>query len=121
MAAYEAHCAREGRRVPLLLDSCCGTGRSTQNIAAAHPEHFVIGVDKSLSRLNRTSSFRASATNGNADAENAPPAPNTISSSLGGSGAEAAVLVCGNCVDFWRLLWESGVRIERHTLYYPNP
>jgi len=26
MAAYEAHCARAGRRVPLLLDSCCGTG-----------------------------------------------------------------------------------------------
>ena len=31
------------------------------------------------------------------------------------------VLVCGNCVDFWRLLWESGVRVERHTLFYPNP
>ncbi|MEP1554518.1 MAG: SAM-dependent methyltransferase, partial [Paraglaciecola sp.] len=31
----------------LILDSCCGVGESTANIALAHPEAKVIGVDKS--------------------------------------------------------------------------
>jgi len=59
--AYAAYCARQGRQVgdvPLLLDSCCGTGRSTWNLAALRPDAFVIGVDKSLVRLTRNAAFR---------------------------------------------------------------
>lgn len=31
------------------------------------------------------------------------------------------ILVRANCVDFWRLLWESGLHIESHFILYPNP
>jgi len=31
------------------------------------------------------------------------------------------ILVRANCIDFWRLIWESGLSIESHTLLYPNP
>ena len=38
---------------PIILDSGCGTGLSTQNLAKQFPNHLVIGVDRSLHRLNK--------------------------------------------------------------------
>ena len=35
----------------LLLDSGCGTGDSTINIAKLHPDYMVLGIDKSSKRL----------------------------------------------------------------------
>ena len=32
---------------PLILDSCCGVGESTANLAKRHPDALVIGIDKS--------------------------------------------------------------------------
>ncbi len=75
--AYAAYCARQCRQVgevPLLLDSCCGTGRSTWNLAALRPDAFVIGVDKSLVRLTRNAAFRQQArpdADGDADPDSA--------------------------------------------------
>jgi len=103
LAAYHAHCDRAGAaygQLPLWLDSCCGTGRSTLRLAEQNPGAFVIGVDKSGVRLERNAAFRRSGD---------------------GAGAPNAVLVRADCCDFWRLLWESGARVQRHTLFYPNP
>ena len=39
----------EGR--PFILDSGCGTGKSTQQLARQYPDHLVVGVDRSQARL----------------------------------------------------------------------
>lgn len=77
----------------LIIDSGCGTGLSTRNLARAFPEHDVIGIDKSVARLNRAESTDM---------------PNLL-------------LVRGDLIDLWRLLLEAKLPISRHYLFYPNP
>jgi tRNA (guanine-N7-)-methyltransferase len=82
---------------PIVLDSGCGTGRSTRLTALAHPGSLVVGVDRSEARLER------------GDSEATP---------------ENALLVRAELCSFWRLLLaEEGVaaRVRRHQLLYPNP
>lgn len=76
----------------LILDSCCGTGESTANIARSNPEALVIGVDKSLHRLQRHE-----------------------------SSASNYILVQADLNDFWRLAVEAGWTLSKHFLLYPNP
>lgn len=78
---------------PIIIDSGCGTGLSTQKLAAQFSDHFVIGIDKSASRLAR-----------------APLCPLTN-----------YLLVRANLIDMWRLLAEAQLPIVRHYLLYPNP
>lgn len=85
---------REARSdMPLILDAGCGVGISTRQLAEAFPEHAVIGVDRSDSRLSR---------------EHGPLPDN-------------ALLVRADLVDFWRLAFQAGWRPARHYLLYPNP
>ena len=42
---------------PVIFDSCCGVGDSTINIAKSHPDHFVIGMDKSGHRLSKNEAY----------------------------------------------------------------
>lgn len=92
-AAYTLAMQAWGGRAPLLLDAACGTGVSSVQLALEHPEAFVIGVDQSQARL---------------------------ATDKGGMPANL-LLVRADLVDFWRLLAEDGVRLERHCLFYPNP
>lgn len=82
--------------VPLILDSCCGVGESSIALAKAFPNHYVIGVDQSESRLTR----------GKPGAAALPPNLDLVRADL---------------VDFWRLLLDAGIRLDRHYLLYPNP
>ncbi|MDD5297319.1 MAG: SAM-dependent methyltransferase [Rhodocyclaceae bacterium] len=82
---------------PLILDTGCGVGMSTVNLARLYPDHFVIGVDKSLDRLSRGKPW--------AD----------------GGLPENCVLVRADLPDFWRLMAEAGVTLARHYFLYPNP
>jgi len=91
--ALAAHAAWQSA-APLILDAGCGVGWSTLRIAADFPDHFVVGVDQSLDRLNR-----------------GKPLPLPAN----------AVLVRADLVDFWRLLAEQGIRLARHYNLYPNP
>lgn len=79
--------------MPLVLDAGCGVGLSTRRLAARFPDHAVIGVDRSESRLTR---------------EHGPLPDN-------------ALLVRADLVDFWRLALMAGWRPARHYLLYPNP
>ena len=81
----------------LIMDSCCGTGYSSRQLAAEYPEHWVIGLDRSAHRLSKQS----------AESQNAMP--------------ENLLLVQADCVDFWRLAVEEGWQLQRHYLLYPNP
>lgn len=81
---------------PLILDSCCGTGMSTSRIAQQYPNAFVIGIDRSETRLNRENN------------EFFTPAENSI-------------LIQANCEDFWRLCVKNKIIFEKHFILYPNP
>jgi tRNA G46 methylase TrmB len=78
--------------LPVVLDSGCGTGASTVELARRHPESLVVGVDKSQARLGR-----------------APERPGN------------ARLIRSELADFWRLALEAGWRPVRHYVLYPNP
>ena len=83
----------------IILDSGCGTGRSTRLAALADPTALVLGVDRSEQRLERGSSAE---TPGN------------------------ALLVRAELGSFWRLLLSAeegrlASRVGRHQLLYPNP
>jgi tRNA (guanine-N7-)-methyltransferase len=92
-AALAAH-ADWNPRAPLILDAGCGVGWSTQRLAERYPDHFVLGIDQSLDRLNR-----------------GKPQPLPAN----------ALLLRADLVDFWRLLAENGICLARHYNLYPNP
>jgi tRNA (guanine-N7-)-methyltransferase len=81
----------------IILDSGCGTGVSTQKLARLFPQHLVMGVDRSVKRLEKSG-----LTTGFVCREN-------------------CVLLRGELTTFWRLLLNSGCSPERHYLLYPNP
>ena len=43
----------------IILDSCCGVGESTANIARANPNARVIGIDKSALRVDKHEHYSA--------------------------------------------------------------
>ncbi len=82
------------RRRPLIIDSGCGTGMSTINLAKLHGDHDVIGIDKSADRLSR------------ADTKDAPT---------------NMLLVRADLIDLWRLLAHAQLPITHHYVLHPNP
>ncbi|SOE75378.1 tRNA G46 methylase TrmB [Fibrobacter sp. UWT3] len=93
-AGHEGGAVRGSYKV--ILDSGCGTGESTLNIAIANPGIPVIGIDKSAARLTKA-----------------------------GAAPRNAFLVRAELLDFWRLALgkvKAGMwHIPYHALYYPNP
>ena len=82
---------------PIILDSCCGVGESTANLAKLHPEALVIGIDKSAHRLDKHDvQYRQ-----DNDAH--------------------YVLVQADLNDFWRLAVQANWQPSHHYLLYPNP
>ena len=59
LAASLERRARVAPDAPLILDSCCGVGASSIALARAFPDHYVIGVDQSESRLSRNVGAKA--------------------------------------------------------------
>lgn len=98
-AAFAASMARRAQvapGAPLILDSCCGVGESSIALAREFPDHYVIGVDQSASRLAR-----------------GKPGAAELPANLD--------LVRADLVDYWRLMNDAGLRPVRHCLLYPNP
>lgn len=87
----------EKNKLPLILDSGCGTGESTRHLAEAFPDCLVIGVDKSVDRLSRGGNFGFPCREGN------------------------AMWVRAELDTFWRLAVQAGWHLRRHYLLYPNP
>lgn len=85
----------------LILDSCCGVGASTANIAKQHPNALVIGVDKSEARIDKHQGH-LNETNQVLEVDN-------------------YILVRADLNDFWRLACEAGWHVSKHYLLYPNP
>jgi len=79
---------------PLIMDSCCGTGVSSRLIAKAHPQAWVIALDRSAKRLAK---------------EYDEPLPENL------------IFAQVDCVDFWKLARKAGWQLHKHYLLYPNP
>ncbi len=84
------------QRKPLILDSFCGVGESTWQLAERFPGHAIIGVDKSAARLNKHAAHR-------------------------GSDCDNYLLLRADVDDFWRLAVAANWQPEAHYLLYPNP
>lgn len=77
----------------IILDSFCGTGKSTATLALRHPEHLVVGVDKSAHRLGKHIT----------------------------NGATNYLLLQADCEDIWQLLLREKIPVDFHYILYPNP
>ena len=85
---------------PIILDAGCGTGVSTVHLARLYPDHLVVGVDRSLSRLSKSSfSFEA----GEDDLH------------------KRVYFLRADLVDVYQMLLIDPLPIEKHYLFYPNP
>lgn len=105
---------------PILLDSGCGTGRSTKILAEKYPESWVIGVDRSFARLSKNQASETIETVtekggiGTAQEETSKrPFCKQVSNNC--------FLVRAELVDFWRCCHEANLFIRDHYLLYPNP
>lgn len=108
----------------VILDSGCGTARSTLLLGELFPDHTVIGIDRSLVRLNRNA---LSSTKGKREAKddtdkqsmsNAPSEENQRPFQVISSNT---ILVRAELTDFWRCCLKSEWDISHHFIYYPNP
>ena len=77
---------------PLVLDSFCGTGMSTQRLAEHHKKIAVIGLDKSAHRLTKHM-----------------------------HSSDQYLLLRAECEPFWQLLEIAKIKVAHHYLLYPNP
>ena len=82
----------------IIFDSGCGNGNSTFKLAAQHPDSFIIGIDKSLSRLTKQ-----------ADKPNQSLKNRNF------------ILIRADLIDFWRLAANDKIALLRHFILYPNP
>lgn len=80
------------KNLPIILDSCCGTGQSSRQLSKVYPHHLVVGLDRSACRLKQDS-----------------PLPENV------------VLIRTICEDMWRLISAANWPIDKHYLLYPNP
>lgn len=79
---------------PIIFDSCCGVGDSTRILAQQHPEHLVIGIDKSESRVTH---------------ERTADTPDNM------------LIRRADLNDFYRLMVQANWPVEKHFVLYPNP
>ena len=85
----------EGYDGEIILDSCCGVGESTANLAQANPHARIIGIDKSALRVDKHEHYRAQQNNYR--------------------------VIRADVNDFWRLVQQSSWKVTQHFLLYPNP
>ena len=94
LAFNEVAAAIADHPMPIIMDSCCGTGFSSRKIAEQHPHAWVVGLDRSAKRLSK---------------EDQHPLPRNC------------LMAQVDCIDFWKLAVNAGWSLEKHFLLYPNP
>jgi tRNA (guanine-N7-)-methyltransferase len=90
---------------PLIFDSGCGTGRSSEMLAEMFPSHDIVAIDRNDALLKRSPFYQLL---GGTQALG-PEVPSNI------------LLVRADLVDFWRLAHAEGWKLDYHFLLYPNP
>lgn len=96
----------------IILDSGCGTGRSTLLLAEKYPSHTIIGVDRSFVRLNRNDLNKKGDNDFDSNKNSQRPFQ-AVSSNV--------LLVRAELTDFWRCCLNAKLEVDQHYILYPNP
>ena len=88
---------------PIIIDSGCGVATSSVYFAKHHPDHWVIGVDKSMARLAKNPVFTAH--------QHTPDI----------AVCDNLLLVRADLIAFWWQLHQAQLPITQHYILYPNP
>ena len=105
----------------VIIDACCGVGESTINIASQYPNTKVIGIDKSVARLEKHQSY---IDNGKSFVLNSD---NDCGQKEVGTKPANYLLLQADLNDFWRLLLEHTSQthpkwqLVKQFILYPNP
>lgn len=111
-------------RGDVIIDACCGVGESTINIANEHTAARVIGIDKSVARLDKHQSYVAKSESLKALGANSDSASERINIE---TEPKNYMLLQADLNDFWRLLLEHitqmspAWKIVKQFILYPNP
>lgn len=136
-------------QLPVVLDSGCGTGRSSALLARAHPHLPVVGVDRSAVRLSkggggggirdtghsrlgdgsrkqaaawRPSDDQSQDVVGKTEEDRAPFARGKGGHSGRESLPSNLLLLRADLVDLWILAWRDRAwEVREHSILYPNP
>ncbi|CAB9511005.1 Methyltransferase [Seminavis robusta] len=117
------------KNATLVLDSGCGTGRSTRHLASKvivndnkNNNTWVLGIDRSLARLERNHGYR---TQNASDDDVLVDTRIRDDAESNNSNPNHVLWIRAELVDFWRLLLqhqqEYQWNIQAHYLLYPNP
>jgi tRNA G46 methylase TrmB len=128
----------------IVMDSGCGTGRSTRIIGSRSPsDHWVLGIDRSLVRLERNKGYRdqqltpsqkigedyddmvwKDAEPGASDDRN-NHVDDTDNHHQDTNRSSNVLWIRAELIDFWRLMLENKQshpwKLTNHYLLYPNP
>ena len=96
----------------IILDSGCGTGRSTRYLGGIHHDHLIIGVDRSFARLTRNGLKKDEQEIQEINEESLRPFQ-VLSDNM--------ILVRAELTDFWRCCIDSKLNVKEHFILYPNP
>lgn len=88
---------------PIMLDFGCGTGMSTQRLAAAFPRHLIVGMDKSAHRLQKNQLWK------------------TCQESEIICHDQNIILVQANMIDLIPLIKQFEWQVDKQFHFYPNP
>ena len=108
----------------VILDSGCGTARSTRLLGELYPDHTIIGIDRSFVRLNQNTASKEGEImkerennygddNEDGDDEESKRSFQAVSSNV--------LLVRAELTDFWRCCLNTEWDITHHFILYPNP
>lgn len=90
----------------VILDSGCGTGLSSVALALRWPDRVVIGVDKSICRLQKNGMYDEGS---------------EVVQEAGSNQCKNLLLLRAELTDFWWLASASDWVIDAHFILYPNP
>ena len=118
---YSSNRTRRSNLKTVILDSGCGVGFSTLQLARKFPQYPIIGIDRSIHRLEKNTAYQTLQRD---DFANTPITdfkdenPNLNS----GSGLNNVLLIRAELSDFWMLAVEqSNWTVHSHYILYPNP
>lgn len=104
----------------VIIDACCGVGESTIVLAQQNPNAKVIGIDKSVARLDKHAYYKRQK-----DDESVNKGDDKSSDIRANKSAGNVKVFQADLNDFWRLMADYSETakwtISKQCVFYPNP